>query len=231
MIIKNHAQTIQALTEKMNAKEKFALVNFPRSALVSLNSNNSERKGNKYFAKAIRNSFEIQDKNYLKAVPASFIYSSDESNTIDYTSVLKDQYYYDSTCLETYFSSREDIFKSFANHYIKYSSFIIVSFHDKKMITKTLGDPVEVINVPYNDFYDKTDSIFEQIAKFDNKIDYCLFDCPLLSSALPYKIWNELNMSMIDLGKVFSFARSNYLNKMKERENEKATKSKFVRRG
>lgn len=227
MFIKNHTQTIIDLTEVMSSKQKFAFVNFPRSALVSLSSDNSsERKTSKYFSKAIKNSFEINDKNYFKGVPLSFIRNNEEEKALNLSSVMKDKMYYDSTTLEHYYASKEDVFKCFVDFYIKHSSFIIVSFHDKKMITKILGTPQAVINVPYNDFYDKTDSIFNQIAEFNNKVDYCLFDCPLLSSALPYKIWNELDMSMLDLGKVFSFARSNYLNKMKEHDNEKRRKSR-----
>jgi len=221
MKIQNHKNTIITLTEKMNSKEKFAFVNFPRSALVSLTNDGNEKRVNKYFSKAIKNSFEIQDSNYLKALPASFITSSEEGSKMNIASIAKNNVYCDSTTLEYYFSSKEDIFKSFVNHYIRNTPFVIVSFHDKKMISQTIGNPVGVINVPYNDFYDKVDSIFAQIAEYEGKVDYCLFDCPLLSSALPYKIWNELNMSMIDLGKVFSYARSNYLNKMKERENDK----------
>jgi len=228
MIIKNHKNTIRVLTEKMNGKDKFAFVNFPRSALVSLSNSNesSERRPNKYFSKSIKNSFDINHENYLKCVPASFITSSEEGTNMNVSSFMKDNVYYDSTTLEYYYSSKEDIFKSFVNHYIRHTPFVIVSFHDKKMITQTLGSPVGIINVPYNDFYDKVDSIFAQIAEYEGKVDYCVFDCPLLSSALPYKIWNELNMSMLDLGKVFSYARSNYLSKMKERDNEKKDRPK-----
>jgi hypothetical protein len=222
MIILNNAKTITTLTEKMNSKEKFALINFPRSSLMAMgNSINGDKRPNKAFTRSIQNSFNIVDKNYMKGLPPAFIYSGEEDNLSNFSQILKDDTYYDSTTLEQYYSSDESIFNSFTNHYIRDSSFIVVSFHDKKIINKMLGNPLEVINVPYNDFYDKVDSIFSSIEKFDGKVDYCLFDCPLLSSALPAKIWNELNMSMIDLGKVFSFARTNYLNKMREKENEK----------
>jgi len=222
MIILNNAKTITTLTEKMNSKEKFALINFPRSSLMAMgNSINGDKRPNKSFTRSIQNSFNIVDKNYMKGLPPAFIYSGEEDNLSNFSQVLKDETYYDSTTLEQYYSSDESIFNSFTNHYIRDSSFIVVSFHDKKIINKMLGNPLEVINVPYNDFYDKVDSIFSSIEKFDGKVDYCLFDCPLLSSALPAKIWTELNMSMIDLGKVFSFARTNYLNKMREKENEK----------
>jgi len=227
MIILNNAKTITALTEKMNNKEKFAFVNFPRSALMAMgNSISGDKRPNKYFTRSIQNSFDIVDKNYMKGLPPAFIYSGEEDNISAFSSILKDDSYYDSTTLEQYYSVNESIFKSFVDHYIRYSSFIMVSFHDRKIINKTLGAPLEVMSVPYNDFYDKSDSIFESIAKFDGKVDYCLFDCPLLSSALPYKIWNELNMSMIDLGKVFSFARTNYINSVREKENEKKDRSR-----
>jgi len=227
MIIRNHAQTIQKITEKMNSKEKFAYVNFPRSSIMAMaDSIGNEKKPSKYFTRSIINSFNIQDKNYIKGLPPSFIYSGEEDNLQKFSSILKDSDYYDSTTLEHYYSTNEDVFKCFVDHYIRYSSFVVVSFHDKKIISKILGTPVEVINVAYNDFYDKTDSIIKSISKLENKVDYCIFDCPLLSSALPYKIWNELDMSMIDLGKVFSIARTNYLNKMREREHEKKDKFK-----
>jgi hypothetical protein len=230
MIIRNQAKTIQALTEKMNSKEKFAFINFPRSSLMAISeSMTNEKKPSKYFTRSIVNSFNIQHPNYLKGVPPSFIYSSEEDNLEKLSSTLKDNEYYDSTTLEHYYSSQEDIFKSFVDHYIRHSSFVVVSFHDKKIISKVLGNPVDVINVAYNDFYDKTDGIIKSISKYEGKIDYCLFDCPLLSSALPHKIWNDLDVSMIDLGKVFSFARTNYLNKMKERENEKKDRYKNFR--
>lgn len=222
MIIRNHAQTIQKITEKMNGKEKFAYVNFPRSAIMAMSDAvSNEKKPSKYFTRSILNSFNISHPNFIKSIPPSFIYSGEEDNVEKFSNILKDSEYYDSTTLEYYFSSNEDIFKSFVNHYIRHSSFVVVSFHDRKIINKILGTPVDVINVAYNDFYDKTDSIIKSIAQYEGKADYCIFDCPLLSSALPYKMWNEIDMSILDLGKVFSIARTNYLNKMRERESEK----------
>jgi hypothetical protein len=82
----------------------------------------------------------------------------------------------------------------------------VVSFHDKKVIQKIIGSSCDVITIPYNDFYDKLDQIFDQISAYDGKVDYCIFDCPVLSSALASKVWEKTNMSILDFGKVFTIS-------------------------
>jgi hypothetical protein len=84
----------------------------------------------------------------------------------------------------------------------------VVSFHDKKTIYKTLNTKVNVITVPYSNHYDKLDDVFAQISEFEGGVDYCLMDCSSLGLALAGKIWERLDMSVIDLGKTINFTKT-----------------------
>ena len=69
-----------------------------------------------------------------------------------------------------------------------------------------------VINISYGNMYKRHEDIFNDIAKLNNKVQYCLLDCSSLGLALSHKIWNELNMSIIDLGKTLNFIKDNNQN-------------------
>ena len=46
------------------------------------------------------------------------------------------------------------------------------------------------------------------MAEFEGGVDYCLMDCSSLGLALSGKIWEKLNMSIIDLGKTVNFNKN-----------------------
>lgn len=215
--IATHAQTIQSLTLKMLSKERFAYVNFPRSALIAM-SNSDIKKNSKEFSDSITKSFSINDKNFMKGIPLAFVNSNDSENELDYSKVDSNQVYYNSTTLENYFNNNEVAFTSFVDFYIRNTPYVVVTFHDRKVITRVLGSPVDTIYVPYNDYYDKLDSIIESLSAYKGKVDTVIFDCPLLSAALANKIWNELDFSIIDFGKVISFARARFSNRTTQNE-------------
>lgn len=154
----------------------------------------------------------------MKAIPAAFVHSNDPENDLDYSNVDTNQLYYNSTTLENYYNNNEVAFNSFVDFYIRHNPYVIVTFHDRKIISKVLSAPVESIYVQYNDYYDKVDSICESLSKFTGKADTVVLDCPLLSAALAEKIWNNLGFSIIDFGKVISFARARLINKVTQNE-------------
>ena len=215
--IATHAQTIQSLTLKMLSKERFAYVNFPRSALIAM-GNSDIKKNSKEFSDSITKSFSINDKNFMKGIPLAFVNSNDSENELDYSKVDSNQVYYNSTTLENYFNNNEVAFTSFVDFYIRNTPYVVVTFHDRKVITRVLGSPVDTIYVPYNDYYDKLDSIIESLSAYKGKVDTVILDCPLLSAALANKIWNELDFSIIDFGKVISFARARFSNRISQNE-------------
>jgi len=205
--IATQAQTIQILTSKMLAKEKFAYVNFPRSALIAMGGSDV-KKTSKEFSDSIIKSFAINDDNYMKAIPAAFVNSNDPENDLDYSAVEDSQTYYNSTTLENYFNNNELAFNSFVDFYIRHTPYVIVTFHDRKVISKVLGAPVDIIYVQYNDYYNKIDEIITKLKTYSDRVDMVILDCPLLSAALAEKIWESSNFSIIDFGKVISFARA-----------------------
>jgi hypothetical protein len=217
--IATHSQTIQALTLKMLSKERYAYVNFPRSALIAM-GNSDSKKTSKNFNESIIKSFNINHQNYMKGIPLAFLNSNDSENELDYSKIDNNQIYYNSTTLENYFNNNEIAFSSFVDFYIRNTPYVIVTFHDRKVISRVLGAPYDIIYVPYNDYYDKLDSIIETLSTYKGKVDTVILDCPLLSAALAERIWNKLDFSIIDFGKVISFARARF--NTRTTQNEKA---------
>ena len=76
-LILNQSKTIIDLTEKFESKEKFAFVNISRSAINAILPE-AEKKPPKHFVNSILKCIEIDDPNFLKAVPYEF--SSDIEN-------------------------------------------------------------------------------------------------------------------------------------------------------
>lgn len=209
--------TIQKLTALMQGTEKYAYINFPRSALIAMK--NSEEKGsNKAFSNAIKSSFSIEDNRYMKGIPPAFVNSNDAENELDFSVLKNGEQYYNSTTLENYFNNNETVFSSFVDFFIKHNPSVVVSFHDKKIVNRVLGSHIANIYVPYNDYYDKVDAICSSLVEYQGKADTVILDCPLLSAALAGKIWNQTNFSIIDFGKVVSFARARFLNKVAQNE-------------
>lgn len=215
--IATHAKTIQALTLKMLSNERFAYVNFPRSALIAM-GNSEIRKNSESFSDLIIKSFSVKDKNFMKGIPLAFVNSNDSENELDHSKIDTNQEYYNSTTLENYYNNNEVAFNSFVDFYIRNTPYVVVTFHDKKMINRVLGSPVGVINVSYNDYYNKIDSIIESLSVYKDKVDLVILDCPLLSAALAIEIWEKLNFSVVDFGKVVSFARARSSNRATQNE-------------
>ena len=146
--IATHAQTIQSLTLKMLSKERFAYVNFPRSALIAMGSTEM-KKASKDFSDSISKSFSINDKNFMKGIPLAFVNSNDSDNELDYSKVDSNQVYYNSTTLENYFNNNEVAFTSFVDFYIRNTPYVVVTFHDRKVITQIIPTLAQMIKIPF----------------------------------------------------------------------------------
>jgi|688.fasta_scaffold26385_11 hypothetical protein len=207
MTILDPKQSIQKLTYNMNQKEKFAYINIPKASVIGLGKN-SEYAFPAYFAKNVISSFRKNNPKVMKAV--SHTLSSDIQNGRHSKIGLdKNSEYFYSNIFEYYFMKHRDIYNSFIDFYIRNSSSVVVSFHDKKNIQKHFGFQTHVINVPFNNYYDKIDSVYSQLTEFDG-VDYCIFDCGVLSLGLFPKIWDNLNFSIIDLGKTLTLSKSSH---------------------
>ena len=197
-------QTIKNITYLMSNKQRFAFVGYSRSSLMALSGQMPEdKKPGKQFSKYLLNSLEIKDPNYMRAVHYGMISQNSDIN-LAAIPAMSNGLFYDAGTFESYFTKKRDVFDSFIEYYLKYSSTLVVSFHDKKLIQKTMGQPTYYIKVPYNDFYERVDDIMSEIKEFDSAVDYCILDCPMLSSALSSQIWSKTSMSILDLGKVFT---------------------------
>jgi hypothetical protein len=204
-IVLNPVNSIIDLTKKIEDKTRYAFINISRSAITSLTPE-PEKKLPKYFVKAISKCASIEDENFMKAVPSEF--SSDiESGSLYNVGLKNNRHYYDANTFDYFYSNRKEVVDIFVNRYIRDSKNVIVTFHDKKTIQNMFGSNQQIITVPYNNYFDKLDSVHDQIAELDGSVDHCIMDCPLLATALAPKIWENLTMSILDLGKVVSAAR------------------------
>jgi len=212
--ITSQTQTIQTLTKKMLGKNKYAFVSFPKAVLLSLSA--SDGKGMPaQFVEETKKSFSINDPAYMKAVPSSFVYSSEKDDELNLSIFNEESIYFNSSTLENYFHTNELVFKSFVEFYIENNPFITVSFNEKKHVARVLGLPSAHIHVSYNNFYDKIDEICESIDKVKDLSDTVIFDCPVLSAGLAHKIWENFNLSILDLGKVVSFSKTKSSDRVK----------------
>jgi hypothetical protein len=223
--IATQTQTIQTLTKKMLSRNKYAFVSFPKATLLALGSSNkvsSDKKAiSSSFIEEINKSFLIKDPAYMRAVPYSFVYSTNKDDELDPSIFEEDSVYFNSSTLENYYHSNEFVFNSFVQFYISNTPFIIVSFNDKKYIARLLGLPASHIQVHYNNFYDKINEICDSIDKVKEKSDTVILDCPILSSGLAHEIWNRFDLSILDLGKIVNFSKTKFLDGVKS--NDKKT--------
>lgn len=204
--MKNEKQGIIDLTQLMNAKEKFAFLNISKYSIVALNKKN-ENSFPQSFAKAILKSVSIDHPRVMKSFSAGLV--DDVKNGKHSRIGINDgNRNYTSNLFEYYYLNNKDVFDTFCRFYIKDTPTLVVSFHDKKTVYKTLNTKVNVITVPYNNHYEKLDDVFAQVAEFEDGVDYCLMDCSSLGLALSGKIWEKLNMSVIDLGKTINFTKN-----------------------
>jgi hypothetical protein len=202
----NEKKTIQHVSYLLGQKHRYAFVTYTRSSILSaLGELKGEKKPPKYFAKSIMSGLTNQDPMFSKALQKDFV--SGIEHKIDGAG-LKEVYFYDSSYLEYYINNNHDIFDTFMSYFFKHNRAVVVSFQYKNLISRYFAKDSAFIHVPYNDFYDKVDSVADQIAALDGQYDLCILDCPMFSSAIAPKIWEKTNMSIIDLGKSLTAARA-----------------------
>lgn len=206
MRIHNTKDTIIKVTELLEKKDRFAFVAYTRSSFFSIIGDiKGDKKPPKPFVQSILNGITSSDKNYFTAMQPDFI--SSQENKLGKLG-LKDKSFYDSCFLENYINTNYDVFKTFIQYYFKYNKVLVISFQHKSNIGKFFSKDSSFIQVPYNDFYDKLDSILAQISEFENDYDMCVLDCPMFASAIAPKIWEKTNMSILDFGKTLTVARA-----------------------
>jgi len=202
----NEKNTIQHVTQLLEQKNRFAFVTYTRSSILSaLGDLKGEKKPPKYFGKAVMTGLLNQDPLFSKALQKDFV--SGIENKID-SAGLKEVSFYDSSYLEYYINSNHDIFDTFMSYFFKNTKALVVSFQYKSLVSRYFAKESSFIQVPYNDFYDKIDSVVDQISQFDGKYNICVLDCPMFSSAIAPRIWEKTNMSILDLGKSLTVARA-----------------------
>lgn len=202
----NTKETIIKVTELMENKKRFAFVTYTRSSFFSiLGDIKGDKKPPKNFVQSILTSITSSDPQYHSAIQPDFIYSQQDKLA---KVGLKDKVFYDSCFLENYINQEHDIFKTFMQYYFKHNKVLVISFQHKSNIGKFFSKDSAFIQVPYNDFYDKVDSILAQVSEFDNEYQMCILDCPMFASAIAPKLWEKTKMSILDLGKTLTVARA-----------------------
>lgn len=202
----NPTQSIIKLTKAMQGKDKFSYINIPKASVVGL-SKNSDHSFPSYFAKNVISSLKNDDKKIMKAISHTLMSDIDHGKHFKIGLDKNSEYYY-SNVFEYYYLNNREIYNSILDFFIKNTKTVTVSFHDKKLVQKHLGYNTEVINVPYANNYDKLDSIYSQLTEFEGGVDYCIMDCGIFGLALMSKIWNNLDMSIIDIGKTINLFKS-----------------------
>jgi hypothetical protein len=202
----NTKQTIIKVTEMLEKKKRFAFVTYTRSAFFSvLGDIKGDKKPPKHFVQATLRSLTLNDNDYISATQPDFI----ESHGHKFGKLgIADKDFYDAGFLETYINEKYDIFKTFMGYYFKHNKVLVVSFQHKSNIGKFFSKDSAFINVPYNDFYDKLDSVLAQITEFEGEYETVVLDCPMFGAALAPKIWESTKMSILDIGKTLTVARA-----------------------
>jgi uncharacterized ubiquitin-like protein YukD len=202
----NAAETIKKVSLMLEGKEKFAFVTYTRSAIFTLTGElKGEKKPPKSFVKLLSDGMQKKDHNFIKAVQKDLMLSSmDKLRNFN----LKGVEFYDPAFLELYINNNYDVFKTFTSWYFKHTKAIVVSFQNQNYIGKYFSPNSIFIEVPYNDFYSKIESIAEEINSHKGEYDLCIFDCPMLSAALAVQVWDNTDMSIIDLGRTLTVARA-----------------------
>lgn len=181
-------------------------MNISKYSIVALNKKNDNSFPN-HFAKAVLKSISLEHPRIMKNYSSGLV-DDIHNNKHAKIGIENSDRSYSSNLFEHYFLNQKDIFDYFCSFYFKHTPTLVVSFHDKKTVYKTLNTKVNVITVPYNNHYDKLDDVFAQISEFEGGVDYCLMDCSSLGLALSGKIWEKLDMSVIDLGKTINFTKT-----------------------
>jgi hypothetical protein len=227
-MILDPVNSIVDLTYRIEQKKKFAYVNISRSA-INLMLQNSDKKPPKYFVKSLTKCMAIEDPNFLKAVPVEFL-DDIVSGKLSEFGLQKDSKYYDAGMFEYFFMNKKEVVDIFINHYIRESKNVILSFHDKKTVQKVFGQNQYVVSVPYNNYYDKLESIVSQVSEFEGGVDSCILDCPMLATAIAPKLWENLDMSILDFGKIVSSVRFQSIQNSEKEKVNTDNKKKFYKK-
>lgn len=204
----NPAESLTNVTLAIEKKKKFSYINVTKSAIIAL-SKNSDNSFPPHFAKSVIASLKNSDPNVMKGISHTLV--SDIEDGKHYKIGLnKNSTYYYSNIFEYYYMNNKDVYNTTVNYYIKNTPTVVISFHDKKLIQKHFGQSAHIINVAYTNYYEKLDNIYAQLSEFDGGVDYCVMDCGVLGLALMSKIWDNLNMSVIDFGKTLSLSKAAY---------------------
>jgi hypothetical protein len=202
----NAKETIKHVSGLFESKKRFAFVTYTRSALFSsVGELKGDKKTPKYFSRSIFTGLASTDHNFSKAVQKDFLSGIEER--VDGLG-LKDACFYDSSFLEYYLNNNNDVFDTFMSYYFKNTKVLVLSFQYKSLVQKYFPKNSSYIHIPYNDFYDKLDSVTAQVSEFSGDYDLCVLDCPMFSSAIAPKIWEKTDMSIMDLGKSLTVARA-----------------------
>lgn len=202
----NATDTIKRVSLLLEKKEKFAFVTYTRSAIFSvLGEVKGDKKPPKHFTKCILDGLQIDDELFVKAAQNDLVnLSLEKFKDLN----INPNNFYDPGFLEYYINNNYDIFKTFISWYFKHTKAVVVSFQNESYINKYFSTDSNFIQVPYNDFYSKVDSITKEILAIKNGANLVILDCPMLSSAIVPKLWTESNMSILDLGRTLNAARS-----------------------
>jgi len=206
MTIFNPVESVKQITLAMEKKERFGYINVPKSSIVAL-SKNSENPFPASFAKNILAALKKNESKLMKAISHSLVSDIEAGKHFKVGLNKKSDYYY-SNVFEYYFLNNKDVYDTIINYYIRNSSKVVVSFHDKKIIQRQIGFDAHVITVPFQNYQQKVDDIYAQVSEFGNDVDYCLMDCGILGLGLTPKIWDNLSASIIDMGKVISLSKT-----------------------
>jgi len=199
------AESIKNITLALEKNKKFSYINVTKSAIIAL-SKNSDNCFPSHFAKNVVASLKNNDPMMMKAISHSLV--SDIEDGKHYKIGLhKNATYYYSNIFEYYYMNHKDVYSSTVNYYLKNSSSVVITFHDKKLIQKHFGNNAHIINVAYTNYYEKLDNIYAQLTEFQGGVDYCIMDCGVLGLALASKIWDNLDMSVLDFGKTLSLSK------------------------
>jgi hypothetical protein len=203
--MKEVKNSVIQLTKMMSENEKFAFLNISKSSIIGLNKK-SEKSFPPEVSKEIVKSINLNGPRIMKSVSPDLAAEirDDRHSAIGLKSNHK---YYSPNLFEHYFQTDKYIFDSIVQFFIKNTSNVVVSLHDQKRVANILGIRYNIINVGYHSLYKRFEETYNQIAQYNGKAEYCLLDCSSLGLALASKIWENLDMSIIDLGKALNFTK------------------------
>lgn len=203
--MKNVKDSVIELTKMMSEEEKFAFINVSKSSIIGLNKK-SEKSFPQFISKEIIKAINLNHPRVMKSVSSDLANEimDDKHNSIG---IKKNHRYYTPNLFEYYYERDKSIFNSIIQFFIQNTPSLIVTLHDYKRINNILGVRSNVISINYHSLYKKFDEIYEQIAAMNGKVQYCLLDCSSLGLALSPKIWENLDMSIIDFGKALNFTK------------------------